>query len=400
MKIDLNKNTRCISMSPWRQSFMRRIFLERGLQMPPVTYPIIPEKPTRPKEPKAYSSLALTFMRLVLDAEKEGLPYLIIYEDDAYPCKAPQATLDKLLADHPLPSDCGLLCLGDRNGNSRYRGRHTLLLEDCQAPYTPLVPNRAENKGSHAFVVFRPAYIPFVQAIASFGVTDMSFSRIRNHCDLQAYGIFFDPIFSQHRFNGGNDPEPAHLYPEYFMHHRRELDKRFPRPTQLTRLLAKPAPRFWLFANNPKVDAEALGIAPDDVLVFLNRAKPFEHLRDLPNRRILIVRRNARDKNWFTPYGKDKELFSLFEDVLLLSDKALAKERKWFAEYKSATKNASPTTGWIAYQLIREHYPDAEVVLVNFVPDGNNGSYKWQKHDWQYEAEYYRKHDVPCRVLL
>ena len=81
---------------------MHRIFLERGLQMPPVTYPIIPEKPTRPKEPKAYSSLALTFMRLVLDAEKEGLPYLIIYEDDAYPCKAPQATLDKLLADHPF----------------------------------------------------------------------------------------------------------------------------------------------------------------------------------------------------------------------------------------------------------------------------------------------------------
>ena len=86
--------------------------------------------------------------------------------------------------------------------------------------------------------------------------------------------------------------------------------------------------------------------------------------------------------------------------MLLLSDKALAKERRWFAEYKFATKNASPTTGWIAYQLLREHYPDAEVVLVNFVPDGNNGSYKWQKHDWQYEAEYYRKHDVPCRVLL
>lgn len=85
MKIDLNKNTRCISMSPWRQCFMRRIFHERGLSMPPVTYPIIPEKPTRPREPKAYSSLALTFIRLILEAEKDGLPYLIIYEDDAYP---------------------------------------------------------------------------------------------------------------------------------------------------------------------------------------------------------------------------------------------------------------------------------------------------------------------------
>ena len=30
----------------------------------------------------------------------------------------------------------------------------------------------------------------------------------------------------------------------------------------------------------------------------------------------------------------------------------------------------------------------------------DNGSYKWYKHDWQYEAEYYRKHDVPIRVLF
>lgn len=400
MKIDLNKHTRCISMSPWRQCFMRRIFRERGLEMPPVMHPIIPEKPTRPREPRAYSSLALTFIMLLLDAERAALPYLLIYEDDAYPCKAPQATLNKILADTPMPSDCGLLCLGDRNGNSRYRGRHTLLLADCKAPYTPLVPNRAENKGSHAFVVFRAAFIPLVQAISSFGVTDMAFSRVRNYCALQAYGLFFTPIFTQHRFNGGNDPEPAHLMPEYFMHHRQELDTRFPRPTQQTRLLCKPAPRFWLLANNPKVDAAALGIQPEDVLVFLNRAKPYEALRHLPNRRVLIVRRNAREKNWFTPYGRERELFSLFEDVLLLSDKALAKERRWFTEYKLATNNASPTTGWIAYQLLRDEYPDADVVLVNFMPDGDNGSYKWHKHDWQYEAQYYRENDIPIKLTF
>ncbi len=400
MKIDLNKNTRCISMSPWRQCFMRRIFRERGLTIPPVTYPIIPEKPTRPKEPKAYSSLALTFIRLILEAERDGLPYLIIYEDDAYPCAAPQETLDKLLAEHPLPADCGLLCLGDANGVSRFRGRHTSLLDKCMRPYTPLVPNCAENKGSHAFVVFRSAMIPFVQAIASFGVTDMSFSRIRNHCDLRAYGIFFDPIFTQHRFNGGNNPEPAHRFPEYFLHHRAELDVRFPSPTQQTRLLAAPAPRFWLFANASQGNFRTLDIRPEDVLVFLNRAKPFDKLKHLPNRRMLIVRRNARDKNWFIPYGKEKEIFSLYEDVLLLSDKALEKERAWFPEYKRATNNASPTTGWIAYHLLRDDFPDAEVLLVNFRPDGDNGSYKWYKHDWQYEAEYYRKHDVPILLLF
>ena len=97
-------------------------------------------------------------------------------------------------------------------------------------------------------------------------------------------------------------------------------------------------------------------------------------------------------------YGKEKEIFSLFEDVLFLRDKALSKERKWFAGYKTATNNASPTTDRIAYHLLREDYPDAEVVPVNFKPDGNNGSYKWHKHDWQYEAEYYRRHEVPIRI--
>lgn len=180
-----------------------------------------------------------------------------------------------------------------------------------QQRITQLAPNCAENKGSHAFVVFRPAMIPFVQAIAGFGVTDMSFSRIHNHCDLHAYGLFFSPLFTQHRYNGGNAPEPAHRYPEYFLHHKSELNKRFPMPTQQTRLLAKPAPRFWLFANYPQVDEKALEIAPDDVLVFLNRAKPFEHLKHLPNRCLLIVRRNARDKNWFIPYGHEKDVFGL-----------------------------------------------------------------------------------------
>ena len=39
-------------------------------------------------------------------------------------------------------------------------------------------------------------------------------------------------------------------------------------------------------------------------------------------------------------------------------------------------------------------------VLVNFLPDGDNGSYKWHKHDWQFEADYYWKHEVPIRVLF
>ena len=62
-------------------------------------------------------------------------------------------------------------------------------------------------------------------------------------------------------------------------------------------------------------------------------------------------------------------------------------------DYRHAT-GYHPTTAWIAYRLLREQFPAARIALVDFRPDGDVGTYKWPKHDWVWEAEFYRTHGV------
>ena len=65
----------------------------------------------------------------------------------------------------------------------------------------------------------------------------------------------------------------------------------------------------------------------------------------------------------------------------------------WMKDDRHAT-GYHPTTGWIAYRLLREQFPAARITLVDFRPDGDVGTYKWPKHDWVWEAEFYRTHGV------
>ena len=65
----------------------------------------------------------------------------------------------------------------------------------------------------------------------------------------------------------------------------------------------------------------------------------------------------------------------------------------WMKDYRHAT-GYHPSTGWIAYRLLREQFPAARITLVDFCPDGDIGTYKWPKHDWVWEAVFYRKHGV------
>lgn len=56
---------------------MRRIFPRARADQAPVTYPVIPEKTTRPREPLAYSSLAEVLHRLPTHNAAEGYQTLM-----------------------------------------------------------------------------------------------------------------------------------------------------------------------------------------------------------------------------------------------------------------------------------------------------------------------------------
>ena len=98
MKIDLNQHSFCFSVSLWRQFVMKRAFADRGLVYPKLRNPIQVSVATRANEPKAYSALALNFLELLFEAHAQELPYIVIFEDDAYPCRNPQMELDAILA--------------------------------------------------------------------------------------------------------------------------------------------------------------------------------------------------------------------------------------------------------------------------------------------------------------
>ena len=74
--------------------------------------------------------------------------------------------------------------------------------------------------------------------------------------------------------------------------------------------------------------------------------------------------------------------------ALLPTDAETERAFGWFADYKRET-GLVPSTGWVAWKLLREFYPQAQVVLVDFDPAGDIGTYKWPGHDWAREAADY-----------
>lgn len=391
MKINLSKHSYCFSVSPRRLSIHRRLFRSQGLAIPQAREMLRLQNATRNKEPLAYSEIAINFMDCLLAAYREKLPYVILYEDDATPCPHPQKKLDAFLGKHPLPPDCGILALGDINGVSCVRGKETLLLSECSETYTLLVPGKSENKGSHALVVFREAMLPYVQAITECGVVDIAPSRICRYGSKKAYGIFYSPIFLQHRFGRPNDKKTPYRTPELYSGKPGRTVEMFPLCKELTRIhLEKPAKRFFIFSNAPGKDVSSLDISPDDdVVVLLNHAVDFDALPHA--RKILISRKNADKANdWFLPDGHENKLSQLYEDFVLPLDSEFANERPWYNEYRKSTGKI-PSTGWLAWRLIRQDYPEAEVILVDFNPAGDIGTYKWPQHGWAHEAKDYSK---------
>lgn len=390
MHINLSQNSFCFSVNLRRLSLQRRFFRAQGLTCPTYRLPFRVATPTRSKEPAAYSGLALNFMDCLFEAYREELPYIVIYEDDATPCPDPQGKLDVFLKNNPLPSDCGILTLGDLNGVSCVRGKETLLLSECSDAYTLLIPGKAENKGSHAMVIFREAMLPYIQAIAENGVTDLATSRISRYGSKKAYGMFYHPLFLQHRFGQANDKKTPYRTPELFAGKPERVVEMFPLCKELTRLhLNKPAKRFFVFSNAPGKDVSSLEFSSDDVAVLLNHAVDFDSLPGV--RKVFVGRKNADKANtWFLPATQQDKLPLLYEDFMLPLDSEFANERAFYNAYKKATGKI-PSTGWLTWQLLREDYPEAEVILVDFNPAGDIGTYKWKQHGWSYEAKDYSK---------
>lgn len=71
--------------------------------------------------------------------------------------------------------------------------------------------------------------------------------------------------------------------------------------------------------------------------------------------------------------------FELKEDVTVNND-----------FFKNYPKDKVPTTGYIAYHMFGQLFPNEEITLVNFYGSLNNTTPKDACHKWDYEEEYFK----------
>lgn len=53
----------------------------------------------------------------------------------------------------------------------------------------------------------------------------------------------------------------------------------------------------------------------------------------------------------------------------------------------------SPTTGYLAYHLLKQLYPHEPITLVNFYGKSNNSTPKYKDHNWEYEDKFFKEND-------
>lgn len=138
----------------------------------------------------------------------------------------------------------------------------------------------------------------------------------------------------------------------------------------------------------------AVGLRAGDLVVHCNRASNRAEAMAVPGtRHWLFVRhgkgRDERGWHWYHP-----RTFDGFERVIFVDDEGL-REYKWYAEWHEAGRK-SPTTGFIAANIVRELAPEMPLLLAGFEPGVHHGTYLWQGHDWEAERRWYAERGFCC----
>lgn len=232
--INVTYGTKMLVFSDDTATLTREAFAREGL-MPPDEIPIA-SFPSISSGTDGLWRETFGFLSALNEMLKGNQQYTVLFSDHAYPRANAQEFLTRLLEKHPVPEDCGILCLGDFNGFSSYRGKQTLLLDKCDYPYTQLVPGTAENKGAFALVLYKRACVAFMKAIKMQSSVDMAISHIGEYCPYKAYSLFHTPIFLSHRGYGCGDlPEDTpYRTPEVYVECPEKMYEDFPLPPGYT----------------------------------------------------------------------------------------------------------------------------------------------------------------------
>ncbi len=139
------------------------------------------------------------------------------------------------------------------------------------------------------------------------------------------------------------------------------------------------------------------GFAPDmlplqsgDLVIHCNHARHREAaMRVKGTRHWLFVRhgkgRDPRGWHWY-----HEGTFDGFEKVFFVDDASMMQPFRWWRDFRAICKK-SPTTGFIAANIMRETAPHLPLLLAGFDPGVKHGTPQWDGHAWATEAKWYRQ---------
>lgn len=140
--------------------------------------------------------------------------------------------------------------------------------------------------------------------------------------------------------------------------------------------------KIYVFSNVVHTAEQKIDTAPDDMLVFLNKASNAEHYA-AHEKKCVFHRANKPE------YGvlrSDMPNFFVFDDIPRDVIHGIKRQYDWGYDIEQG-KVKSCTTGYMVALYLEKKYPDAEIILVNFGYSVKKSTYRCPWHNWEFEAE-------------
>ncbi len=151
------------------------------------------------------------------------------------------------------------------------------------------------------------------------------------------------------------------------------------------------AKRIVIFSNIPGFNPARAGIRDGDFCIHCNRSVHFNATKAISGTIHACLVRHGKNKKTGGWCWYDPDTTNDMRQIIHIDDAGMSSRRQWWRAYRAATGKA-PTTGFIAWHLAREAVGDSlPIILAGFAPGEQRGTYLWDGHAWNYEAEVYRK---------
>ena len=154
-------------------------------------------------------------------------------------------------------------------------------------------------------------------------------------------------------------------------------------------VIADPPPkRIVVISNITRGFDPAPILRTGDLVIHLNHARHAAATIFKPGtRHILFLRHNTASGPRLTWFHSGP--LQGFEKLIPINDTEFLPRFRWWSAWRARSAK-SPTTGFIAANCARELYPATPLLLAGFDPGRDHGTGRWQGHDWQAEADWYR----------